>query len=243
MANYDPAALQNFKGALKLWDNWTKPRATYLVERAVEDAKTLLAAVDRFETQSIQTPEGERAGLYSSALRHALYELGHGREVAAWAVYRLLERGYLEGIVKRRSVAFDGNPFVWTTRQLDFVSSGKVSGQVDGSQDVGSAPTWPRPRGWDFQPGEAAYDGTRFPIVGIKAEILKYFAKKPANRAVEISELHSALWKNKAINDETIVGHISLINKLVREGLGLEESDKVIKNRGTKSHAYELKLR
>lgn len=97
----------------------------------------------------------------------------------------------------------------------------------DGSEVVLAAPTsWPRPDGWDFRPGEAAYDGVRFRLGGKTLGILRLLAERPGD-PVSADRLKREVWGEEPdmVEDANLHGHVSQLRRRLREALGLAAED------------------
>ncbi len=97
---------------------------------------------------------------------------------------------------------------------------------------------WPPAEGWAVRPGEAAFDGTRFKLVGKPLAILAELARVP-NSPVTVDRLKREAWHEEPeyIEDGALQVHLSQLRKRIREALGLEKGIDPIPNVGG---AYKL---
>lgn len=92
-------------------------------------------------------------------------------------------------------------------------------------KDVGPGPgksleVWPPPAGWGFRQGEAAYDGTVFPVAGKAAAVLQLLAGRPDG--VTAAELKRIVWQDLSTDERTVQNAVSAARSAVRKGLGIE---------------------
>lgn len=99
---------------------------------------------------------------------------------------------------------------------------------------------WPKPQGWDFQPGQAAYNGKVFDINRKKKELLERFVRA-RGLPLTIARLRADVWPDNDPEDSTIRGYVCELRKLLREGLKLEPDYDPLVN--VDAGAYRLLLR
>ena len=91
--------------------------------------------------------------------------------------------------------------------------------------EILEADEWPLRNGWSpFQPGEAAYNGQRFPISGKHREVLERFVRAKGT-ALTIAVLRTDVWDgDRLIDDNTIRSAVSDVRNILRGALGLSKS-------------------
>lgn len=85
---------------------------------------------------------------------------------------------------------------------------------------------WPRPDGWDFRDGEAAFNGLRFKLGGKLLGILRLLAERPGE-PVSADRLKREVWGEEPdlVEDGNLHGHVSQLRKKLRDVLGLAAED------------------
>jgi hypothetical protein len=85
-----------------------------------------------------------------------------------------------------------------------------------------AASFWPRPDGWDFRPGEAAFNGIRFKVAGLRMAALRALARSPGS-PVRVEQLVREAWGDDPSRVEPGAVHAQLsgLRRLLRTTLAM----------------------
>lgn len=85
-----------------------------------------------------------------------------------------------------------------------------------------TASFWPRPEGWDFRPGEAAFNGIRFKLTGLRMAALRALAKTPGC-PVRVEQLVRETWGDDPARVElgTVHAQLSGLRRLLRTAFAM----------------------
>lgn len=274
MANYNNAELRAFREWLRLPP---EPIAEILTP-VIRDAVQLLVQVREEASHSTQSTHGPHDARRVESLADPLMRRGHSSELVKWAVYKLIERGLVEGefledplrpgvytplvflhdVVSGQDTKVVPNDEMIpapTPRRFTYLQIRPTAELLDSWQkanqelifgnpilETAKHSTWPNREGWDFQAGEAAYNGKVFQIVGKEALALQHFVASKG-KAVTVGDLRNAVWDGDAeTEDDTIRSVVSTTRKAIRAGLGLDQTYDPLPSAGRGTRAYKLAL-
>jgi hypothetical protein len=85
-----------------------------------------------------------------------------------------------------------------------------------------AASFWPRPEGWDFRSGEAAFNGIRFKVSGLRMAALRALAKTPGC-PVRVEQLVREAWGEEPARVEpgTVHAQLSGLRRLLRTAFSM----------------------
>jgi hypothetical protein len=116
---------------------------------------------------------------------------------------------------------------------------GSTNKQSDQYPSPASSTAWPPDDGWHFRPGEAAFCGLTFNIMGRMASVLSTLANA-RGAARTWSELASGL-DNSDVEMTTVRGYVSQLRTVLRQRFGISNADPIPSvERGGGSTAWRL---
>lgn len=105
---------------------------------------------------------------------------------------------------------------------VQYADGSAVTIPVPPAEPALAASFWPRPQGWDFRSGEAAFDGVRFRVSGRNMVALRSLARSPGC-PVQVEHLIRETWGEEPARVElaTVHSQLSSLRRILRTALAL----------------------